>query len=52
MQQKWLLTKAHQFEEVIGMLDILMIAAILGLGALMLGLVRWADSVTQKGSDK
>ncbi|XNQ36278.1 signal peptide protein [Bacillus sp. 1P10SD] len=34
------------------MLDILMVVAILGLGALMLGLVSWADSVTQKGSGK
>lgn len=34
------------------MLDIMMIAVILGLGALMLGLVRWADSVTQKGSER
>ncbi|MDR6124111.1 hypothetical protein QFZ87_003708 [Bacillus sp. SLBN-46] len=34
------------------MLDILMVAAIFGLGALMLGLVRWADSVIQKGSVK
>lgn len=34
------------------MLDFLMVAVILGLGALMLGLVRWADSVTQKGSGK
>ncbi len=34
------------------MLDILMIAAILALGALALGLVRWADSVIQKRSGK
>jgi hypothetical protein len=34
------------------MLDFLMVASILGLGALMLGIVHWADSVTQKGSGK
>ena len=34
------------------MLDLLMVAVILSLGALMLGLIRWADSVTKKGSVK
>lgn len=39
-------------KEVIQLLDILMIAVILSLGGIMLGLIRWADSVIQKGSDK
>lgn len=45
-------SKFSDDEEVFEMLDIVMVAVILGLGALMLGLIRWADSVTKKGSVK
>lgn len=34
------------------MLDMLMVASILGMAAMMMGLLNWADSVTKKGSEK